>query len=349
MNRQLLNRSTSVATQASPNISRPTNAMANIPPAMDKIYLHSSGPSHDPHSTSNDSLLSSSDTSNKISKLLLSSPNTAASAKKVPSDTKLRRSSLSQQMHMRKVSTHSSSSSLSPQPSEKYRRAAQSLQSVGLLYLDKRNDAQNVTTTDNEARKSVLVAKDNNIKQSKHQARRDKVSFSEKVIVVVIERLSAADSKAMHTTNEEALELQKDAIHTAKTLRHLTKHYGHDVAVLRAQAFHLQVDTCIRGIEHFLSKQLFRERNLTQMRHVDTVLDTQHRYRQYANALQQARTSSSPTQLNIFVEAMAGDIAKTSKSMSRTTVLDAINRAVEDEVEAARSLAHVRSGFDSNY
>ena len=330
MNRQLLNRSTSVATQASP-----TNAKVNIPPTMGKIDPRGADPINDPHSTSNDSLFSSSDTStsDKISKLLLSSLNTTASAKKVPSDTKLRRSSLSQQMHMRKVSSCSSSSQ--PQ-SEKYRRAAQSL---GLLYRDKRNDARNVTTTtESEVPKSVLVTKDKK-KQPTPKRRRNQVSFSEKVRVVVIERLSSAESKAMHTTNEEALELQKDAIHTAKTLRHLTKHYGHDVASLRAQAIHLQVDTCIRGIEHFLSRELFRERSLNQIRHADAVLDTQHRYRQYINAFQRAHAhaSSPPTQHNIFAETMAGDIAKMSKSLSRPTVLDAINRAVEDE-EAARSL-----------
>lgn len=223
-------------------------------------------------------------------------------------------------------------SSLSPPSSEKYRRAAQSL---GLHYREKRNDA----TTDEAPRSILVTQKKKQQQQSTHNSPRDKVSFSEKVRVVAIERLSAADSKAMHTTNEEALEHQKDAIHTAKTLRHLTKHYEHDIASFRAQALRLQVDTCVRGIEHFLSKQLFRERTLAQRRHVDAVLDTQHRYRQYFNDLQQPLTSSSPTQLNIFLDTMAGDIAKASKSLSRTAALDAINRAVEDEV-AARSLVN---------
>ena len=341
MNRELLHRSASVATQASP-----TNTVINANrPGTDKIYPCGAGPSIVARPTSNDSLFSSSDTSDRISKLLLSSPviaaySTTSSTKQVQSERQLYSSS-GQQMHTRKASSSSSHPS-----SEKYRRAAQSL---GLLFDNQRNIAAAAaasssisTSTTGEVPKGVLVAHDKTkiaLKRWKH-----KVSISKQVRVVVIERLSAADSMAMHTSNEEALELQKGAIHTAKTLRHLTKQYGHDAASLRAHALRLQVDTCVRGIEHFLSKELFRERATAQMRHVDAVLDTQHRYRQYIHNLSQAHASSSPTHENVFVETMAGDIAKASKSSSRTAVLDAINRAVDDEVAARSGKILARSG-----
>jgi len=159
--------------------------------------------------------------------------------------------------------------------------------------------------------------------------------------VVVIERLSPSESKEVHTTLEEATEFQKQAIETAKTLRKLSKRYGHDIASLKAHALRLQVDTCIRGIEHLLSKRLFQEKNLAQLRHVAAVLDVQARYQQYMSNLQEGssytcigRGQPRPT---IFAEAMASDIAKASASLSRRAVLDAIDQAAEDEAAGAGS------------
>ena len=207
-----------------------------------------------------------------------------------------------------------------------YRRAAERL---GLRIREKKNN-----TTPNESamlKKRHTTDSDNNHAiQNPMKRRRKTVTFRPTATLSTIERITPSESKAMHRTSEESRQNWDRTIQNARDLRHLCQLYSHeDVDTIRSLAQCLQIDTCTRGVEHYLSQEVYEGRRRAAMRVVDTVLRTQAKYQQRMAdyACQQEGQSPSAS----FVDAMINDIALASASLSRSATTDAMNRGADDE------------------
>ena len=214
-----------------------------------------------------------------------------------------------------------------------YRRAAERL---GLRIRKAKKNKH--TTTPNE---SAMVKKrqatdtdtdfDNkHAMQNPMKKKRKMVTFRPTATLSTIERIAPSESEAMHRTSEESRRDRDRTIQNARDLRHLCQLYSHeDVGTIRSLAQCLQIDTCVRGVEHYLSQEVYEGRRRAALRVIDTVLQTQAQYQQRLNdrVSQQNGGQPGPT----FVDAMTNDIALASASLSRGAAIDAMDRAAEDE------------------
>ena len=214
-----------------------------------------------------------------------------------------------------------------------YRRAAERL---GLRIRKAKKNKH--TTTPNE---SAMVKKrqatdtdtdfDNkHAMQNPMKKKRKTVTFRPTATLSTIERIAPSESEAMHRTSEESRRDRDRTIQNARDLRHLCQLYSHeDVGTIRSLAQCLQIDTCVRGVEHYLSQEVYEGRRRAALRVIDTVLQTQAQYQQRLNdhVSQQNGGQPGPT----FVDAMTNDIALASASLSRGAAIDAMNRGAEDE------------------
>ena len=162
--------------------------------------------------------------------------------------------------------------------------------------------------------------------------KRKTVTFRPTATLSTIERISPSESKAMHRTSEESRMDQDRTIQNARDLRNLCMLYSHeDAGTIRSIAQCLQIDTCTRGVEHYLSQEVYEERRLAAMRVVDTVLQTQAHYQQRRadadSSLSLAGVRPSPS----LVDDMTNDIALASARLSQSAAIDAMNRGAEDE------------------
>ena len=162
--------------------------------------------------------------------------------------------------------------------------------------------------------------------------KRKTVTFRPTATLSTIERITPSESKAMHRTSEESRMDQDRTIQNARDLRNLCMLYSHeDAGTIRSIAQCLQIDTCTRGVEHYLSQEVYEERRLAAMRVVDTVLQTQAHYQQRRadadSSLSLAGVRPSPS----LVDDMTNDIALASARLSQSAAIDAMNRGAEDE------------------
>ena len=166
--------------------------------------------------------------------------------------------------------------------------------------------------------------------QNPLKKKRMTVTFRPTATLSTIERITPSESEAMHRTSEKSRRNRDRTIQNARDLRHLCQLYSHeDVGTIRSLAQCLQIDTCVRGVEHYLSQEVYEGRRRAALRVIDTVLQTQAQYQQRLNdhVSQQNGGQPSPT----FVDAMTNDIALASAGLSRGAAIDAMNRGAEDE------------------
>ena len=227
-----------------------------------------------------------------------------------------------------------------------YRRAAERL---GLrIRKTKKNIATTCTTPPKESamvKKRQATDVDTDTDNQQHatmqnlhpiKKKRKTVTFRPTATLSTIERISPSESKAMHRTSEEIRQDRDRTLQNARDLRNLFQLYGdEDVGTIRSLAQCLQIDTYVRGVEPYLSQEVYEGRRRAALQVVDTVLKTQalHRQRMAEDAASRQQGGQQPGPAT-FVDAMTNGIALASASLSRGAVVDAVNRGASDEANA---------------